>query len=176
MPDAFGNIDAEGQDEGTSNVTNFEVNPHGINYTMAAWLYSICKAWDLVPYARERYNEYSNNEKSWAKDVEAGAQATNLPDAACLQVCKRCLSALGDGAEVFVHAGKTPAEIIEAWGWTPGRTMTVAPDDADVLKSLSRSAVGAEKMLAALKEGHELLKPDSTEEVPPMGKNLQDGW
>ena len=54
--------------------------------------------------------------------------------------------------------------------------MTVAPDDADVLKSLSRSAVGAEKMLAALKEGHELLKPDSTEEVPPMGKNLQDGW
>ena len=77
MPDAFGNIDAEGQDEGTSNVTNFEVNPHGINYTMAAWLYSICKAWDLVPYARERYNEYSNNEKSWAKDVEAGARATN---------------------------------------------------------------------------------------------------
>ena len=90
MPDAFGNIDAEGQDEGTSNVTNFEVNPHGINYTMAAWLYTICKAWDLVPYARERYNEYSNNEKSWAKDVEAGAQATNLPGAACLQVCKRC--------------------------------------------------------------------------------------
>ena len=37
-------------------------------------------------------------------------------------------------------------------------------------------AVGAEKMLAALKEGHELLKPDSTVEVPPMGKNLQDGW
>jgi hypothetical protein len=43
LPDAFGNIDAEGQDEGTSNITNFEANPYGINFTMAAWLYTITK-------------------------------------------------------------------------------------------------------------------------------------
>ena len=58
---------------------------------MAAWLYTIAKAWDIVPYARARYAEYVGNEKAWAKDVEEN--------------------------------GKTPAEIIEAWGWTPGETI-----------------------------------------------------
>ena len=144
VPDAFGNIDAEGQDEGTSNITNFENNPFGINFTMAAWLYTITKAWDIMPYARDRYAEYVGNEKAWAKDVEEN--------------------------------GKTPAEIIEAWGWTPGRTMTVAPSDEDVLKCLAKAAVGPEKMLAALKEGHEMLKPDSEVEVPPLGKDLTEGW
>jgi hypothetical protein len=53
---------------------------------MAAWLWTISQAWDLTEYARQRYNEYTNNEKAWAKDIE--------------------------------ESGKSPAEIIEAWGGT----------------------------------------------------------
>ena len=114
------------------------------SYIATAWLNTTTKAWDIMPYARDRYNEYVGNEKAWTKDVEENK--------------------------------KTPAEIIEAWGWTPGQTMTVAPSDEEVLKCLAKAAVGPEKMLAALKEGHEMLKPDSTVEIPPMGVNLQDGW
>ena len=54
--------------------------------------------------------------------------------------------------------------------------MTVAPSDEDVLKCLARAAVGPEKMLAALKEGHEILKPGSVVALPPMGKDLTEGW
>ena len=54
--------------------------------------------------------------------------------------------------------------------------MTVAPSDEDVLKCLARAAVGPDKMLAALKSGHSMLKPDSEVELPPMGRDLTDGW
>ena len=33
VPDSFGNIDAEGQAEGSANTTDFATNPFGINFT-----------------------------------------------------------------------------------------------------------------------------------------------
>ena len=77
LPDSFGHIDdlnADGTD------TNMTANPFGINFTMAAWLYTISEAWGFVAYSKQRYAPYVNNETAWDAKIADGETATEIID------------------------------------------------------------------------------------------------
>eukprot|EP01052_Picozoa_sp_SAG31_P001272 SAG31_NODE_42_length_31262_cov_46.416231_31_plen_246_part_00 len=77
LPDSFGHIDALNPDGCDNDV---QANPFGINFTMAAWLHTISKAWGFVAYAKQRYAPYVNNEKGWNAKIEAGETAEDIID------------------------------------------------------------------------------------------------
>ena len=77
LPDSFGHID-DLKPDGTD--TDITANPFGINFTMAAWLYTISEAWGFVAYAKERYAQYVNNDKAWDAKIGAGETAAEIID------------------------------------------------------------------------------------------------
>ena len=77
LPDSFGHID-DLKPDGTD--TDIAANPFGINFTMAAWLYTISEAWGFVAYAKARYAQYVNNDKAWGAKIADGETAEEIID------------------------------------------------------------------------------------------------
>jgi hypothetical protein len=77
LPDSFGHID-DLKPDGTD--TDMAANPFGINFTMAAWLYTISEAWGFVAYAKARYAQYVNNDKAWGAKIADGETAEEIID------------------------------------------------------------------------------------------------
>jgi predicted aldo/keto reductase-like oxidoreductase len=77
LPDSFGHIDDLNPDGTDTDVT---ANPFGINFTMAAWLYTISEAWGFVAYAKQRYAQYVSNDKAWDAKIADGETASEIID------------------------------------------------------------------------------------------------
>jgi len=138
LPDAYGNIDGEGPPDDVS------LNPKGTNFTNLVWLWSLCKAFDMVDYARGRYSFLENNTPAYFKQLKEGRSHDEIVDgwswtAGCI---------MSEGME-----GGYSAE--------------------DLTTILARSPLGAKTVARCLAELHEMCKKDSEFEMPPFAFDLR---
>lgn len=99
---------AMGEDFGKTylqGVPDWDAMPGGVNVRKALWLWGLVKAWDLLGYARSRYNMLSQNDTWFPGNKVAQFDATALRAALCNSPhVERILSILPQAHEILNEA------------------------------------------------------------------------